>query len=220
MKAAIFRRAHEPLSIESVDIDGPAAREVLVRTVATGVCHSDLHFVDGDMPAGRRPMVMGHEGSGVVEAVGPEVTGFEPGDHVVACLSGFCGMCAQCLSGHPNLCTARYVSRPRGSDPRLSQDGDALVQFAELGSFAEEMLVHENSLVRIDPEIPLDVAALIRRPTGLRIRTRSSRARILCHRVTRRHEPRQEDEGQHHRPSRRGQDHPALRIEESASRGG
>ena len=98
MQAAIFRQPHEPLTIESVEIDTPGPREVLVRTVATGVCHSDLHLVDGDgrFPLGE-PYVLGHEGAGVVEAVGADVTYVAPGDHVVACLSGFCGMCAQCL---------------------------------------------------------------------------------------------------------------------------
>src|SRR5215469_10323555 len=113
MKAAIFRKVHEPLTIESVEIDKPWGREVLVRTAATGVCHSDLHVVDG---VGRfpldRPIVLGHEGAGVVEAVGAEVTTVKPGDHVVACLSGFCGNCPQCLSGHPNLCTGGIVTRP------------------------------------------------------------------------------------------------------------
>lgn len=161
MKAALFHKAHEPLSIESVDIDKPRDLEVLVRTVATGVCHSDLHFVDGDLPGARRPMVMGHEAAGVVEAVGQDVTTVKPGEHVVACLSGFCGTCAQCLSGHPNLCATRYVSRPRKDAPRLSQNGEGLIQFADVGSFAEQMLLHENSLVKIDPEIPLDRAALV-----------------------------------------------------------
>ncbi|MEM7253141.1 MAG: Zn-dependent alcohol dehydrogenase [Pseudomonadota bacterium] len=161
MKAAVFHKAHQPLEIEDVSIDKPQAREVLVRTGATGVCHSDLHFVDGDLPGGRRPMVMGHEAAGVVEAIGEDVRLVKPGDHVVACLSGFCGNCPQCLSGHPNLCTTRYVSRPRGTTPRLSQNGDGLIQFADVGSFAEQMLLHENSVVKIDPDIPLDRAALV-----------------------------------------------------------
>ncbi len=109
INAAVFRKVHEPLTIEAVDIDKPWGREVLVRTAATGVCHSDLHVVDGQ---GRfpldRPIVLGHEGAGVVEAVGAEVTAVKPGDHIVACLSGFCG-----------------------------------------------------SLVKIDPELPLDKAALV-----------------------------------------------------------
>jgi S-(hydroxymethyl)glutathione dehydrogenase/alcohol dehydrogenase len=162
MKAAVFRRVHEPLTIEAVEIDKPWGREVLVRTVATGVCHSDLHVVDG---LGRfpldRPFVLGHEGAGVVEAVGPDVTSVRPGDHVVACLSGFCGNCPQCLSGHPNLCTGGIVARPESASPRLSQKGAPFRQFLGISSYAERMLLHENSLVRIDPELPLDRAALV-----------------------------------------------------------
>ena len=162
MKAAIFRKVHAPLTIEDVDVDKPWGREVLVRTVATGVCHSDLHIVDG---LGRyaldRPFVLGHEGAGVVEAIGPEVTTVRPGDHVVACLSGFCGSCAQCLSGHPNLCVGGVVSRPETGVSRLSQKGEPFRSFAGIGSYAERMLLHENSLVKIDSELPLDRAALV-----------------------------------------------------------
>jgi S-(hydroxymethyl)glutathione dehydrogenase / alcohol dehydrogenase len=162
IKAAICRRAHEPLTIETVDIDKPWGREVLVRTVATGVCHSDLHVVDG---VGRfaldRPMVLGHEGAGIVEDVGAEVSAVRRGDHVVACLSGFCGACVQCLAGHPNLCTGGIVTRPDAAAPRLSQRGQPLRQFIGISSYAERMLLHENSVVRIDPELPLDRAALV-----------------------------------------------------------
>jgi S-(hydroxymethyl)glutathione dehydrogenase/alcohol dehydrogenase len=161
-KAAVFRKVHEPLTIESVDVDKPWGREVLVRTAATGVCHSDLHVVDG---IGRfaldRPIVLGHEGSGVVESVGADVTTLRPGDHVVACLSGFCGSCPQCLDGHPNLCTGGIVTRPDTGTPRLSQKGEPFRQFIGISSYAEKMLLHENSLVTIDPELPLDRAALV-----------------------------------------------------------
>jgi len=162
INAAVFRKVHEPLTIEAVDIDKPWGREVLVRTAATGVCHSDLHVVDGQ---GRfpldRPIVLGHEGAGVVEAVGAEVTAVRPGDHIVACLSGFCGNCPQCLSGHPNLCTGGIVTRPEAAAPRLSQNGQPLRQFIGISSYAEKMLLHENSLVKIDAELPLDKAALV-----------------------------------------------------------
>jgi S-(hydroxymethyl)glutathione dehydrogenase/alcohol dehydrogenase len=162
MQAAVFRKVHEPLTIESVDVDKPWGREVLVRTAATGVCHSDLHVVDG---IGRfaldRPIVLGHEGSGVVEAVGPDVTTVRPGDHVVACLSGFCGTCPQCLDGHPNLCTGGIVTRPDAGPPRLSQQGNPFRQFIGISSYAERMLLHENSIVKINPELPLDRAALV-----------------------------------------------------------
>ncbi len=162
MQAAVFRKVHEPLTIEAVDVDKPWGREVLVRTAATGVCHSDLHVVDG---LGRfpldRPIVLGHEGAGVVEAVGADVTTVRPGDHVVACLSGFCGACPQCLGGHPNLCTGGLVTRADSGPPRLSQNGQPLRQFIGVSSYAEAMLLHENSLVKIDPALPLDRAALV-----------------------------------------------------------
>ena len=160
--AAVFRAVGTPLTIETVTLDAPRGREILVRTVATGVCHSDLHVVDG---LGRfsldRPFVLGHEGAGVVEATGPDVTLFRPGDHVVACLSGFCGLCPQCLSGHPNVCTGGIVNRPPDAPARLSQAGQPFQSFAGIGSFAERMLLHENSLVKIDADIPLDRAALV-----------------------------------------------------------
>jgi S-(hydroxymethyl)glutathione dehydrogenase/alcohol dehydrogenase len=162
MQAAVFRKVHEPLTLESVEIDKPWEREVLVRTAATGVCHSDLHVVDGQ---GRwpldRPIVLGHEGAGVVEAVGANVTTVKPGDHVVACLSGFCGACAQCLGGHPNLCTGGAVTRPESAAPRLSQASGPVRQFIGISSYAECMLLHENSIVKIDADLPLDRAALV-----------------------------------------------------------
>jgi len=162
MQAAVFRKPFEPLTIEDVDIDAPRGHEVLVQTAATGVCHSDLHLVDGDgrFPIGE-PYVLGHEGAGVVEAVGDDVTYVQPGDHVVACLSGFCGTCEQCLGGHPNLCQAGSTVRATSATPRLSQNGERVVQGFGIASYAERMLLHENSLVRIDPEIPLDRAALV-----------------------------------------------------------
>ena len=92
MQAAVFHGAHEPLTIEEVEIDKPMAREIVVRTVASGVCHSDLHFVDGLYPL-RGPAVLGHEAAGVVEEVGELVNYVKPGDHVIACLSVFCGNC-------------------------------------------------------------------------------------------------------------------------------
>jgi len=162
MSAAVFRKAHEPLTIESIDVDKPARREVLVRTAATGVCHSDLHVVDGQSRYSTdRPFVLGHEGAGVVEAVGADVATVKPGDHVVACLSGFCGSCPQCLSGHPNLCVGGLVTRSDADPPRLSQNGQAFWPFAGIGSYAERMLLHENSVVKIDADLPLDRAALV-----------------------------------------------------------
>jgi S-(hydroxymethyl)glutathione dehydrogenase / alcohol dehydrogenase len=162
IQAAIFREVHQPLTVETIDIDEPGPYEVLVRTVASGVCHSDLHVVDGN---GRfdlsDPLVLGHEAAGIVEQVGDSVTTVKPGDHVVACLSGFCGSCEQCLSGHPNLCTTGIQARRAGEPPRLTQDGRKLTQFLNLGTYAEKMLLHENSIVKVDDDLPLDRVALI-----------------------------------------------------------
>ena len=120
-----------------------------------------------------------HEGAGVVEAVGRDVTTVRPGDHVVACLSGFCGTCEQCLAGHPNLCVGGAVNRAASAPARLSQRGLGLQQFAGIGSYAEKMLLHENSIVKIDRELPLDRAALVGcgvlTGVGAALRTRTGR---------------------------------------------
>ncbi len=161
MKAAVFHGPNQPLTIEQVQVDKPREREVLMRTVASGVCHSDLHFVDGLYPY-PAPAVLGHEGAGVVEAVGRDVNYVKPGDHVIACLSVFCGYCNECMSGHPNRCSNQQATqRPKGEPSRLSQDGKLIRQFANLSTYAEQMLVHENALVKITHDIPLDRAALI-----------------------------------------------------------
>ena len=160
MKAAMFRGPHQPLAIEDVDVDKPMSREVLVRTAASGVCHSDLHFVDGLYPY-PAPSVLGHEASGIVEAVGDQVTYVKPGDHVIACLSVFCGHCEQCLTGHPSRCRSQIGRRGREEPPRYTLNGQPVVQMANLGGYAEKMLVHENALIKIDNEYPLERAALI-----------------------------------------------------------
>ena len=160
MKAAVMRAIGEPLRIEDIQVDGPGRREALVRTAATGVCHSDLHVVEGSLPTAL-PTVLGHEPAGVVEAVGAEVRHVAPGDHVIGCLSAFCGACEYCLAGRPNLCEGEATMRRAGEPPRLSKDGEPIVQFVHLSAFAERMLVHENALVRIRRDVPLDRAALI-----------------------------------------------------------
>ncbi len=160
MKAAMFRGPNQPLTIEDVDIDQPMSREVLVRTAASGVCHSDLHFVEGLYPY-PTPSILGHEASGIVEAVGDQVTYVKPGDHVIACLSVFCGHCEQCLTGHPNLCRNPETQRGGNDKPRLSQKGQPVFQFLNVSGYAEKMLLHENALVKIPEDYPLDRAALI-----------------------------------------------------------
>jgi S-(hydroxymethyl)glutathione dehydrogenase/alcohol dehydrogenase len=159
MKAAVFHGAHQPLTIEEVDVAKPIGREVLVRTVGSGVCHSDLHYVDGFYPF-PAPAILGHEAAGIVEAVGPHVAEFKPGDHVIACLSVFCGRCAYCLTGRTHLCQSRPVRAPE-EPPKLSWKGAPVNQFANLSAYAEQMLVHENGLVKVRDDMPLDRAALI-----------------------------------------------------------
>ncbi len=161
MKAAVFRKVNEPLAIEEVEVDAPGPNEVRIRTAACGVCHSDLHIVQGVLPW-PPGAVMGHEAAGTVTAVGSAVTYVQPGDHVVACPSPFCGKCAKCLTGHPHLCAERgTLRRRRNQRPRLSGTGGALTQFADIGGYAEELLLHENAVVKIADAMPLDRAALI-----------------------------------------------------------
>jgi S-(hydroxymethyl)glutathione dehydrogenase/alcohol dehydrogenase len=159
MKAAVFQQVERPLDIEQIEIDEPRDREVLVRTIASGVCHSDLHFIEGLYPM-RTPAVLGHEAAGIVEKVGPNVREFQPGDHVIACLSVFCGQCERCLSGQTHLCRNRPTRGP-DEPSRLSKGGEPLTQFANIGSYAEQMLLHENGIVKIDRDIPFAQAALI-----------------------------------------------------------
>ena len=160
MKAAVFREVGKPLEIEEISIGKPGPREVLVRTAAAGVCHSDLHFVEGLYPA-QFPVVLGHESAGIVEQVGSDVSYVKPGDHVITCLSVFCGHCEHCLTGHMSLCANPETRRGRDEEPRLSKDATPINQFANLSSFAEQMLIHEHGLVKIREDMPLDRAALI-----------------------------------------------------------
>jgi S-(hydroxymethyl)glutathione dehydrogenase/alcohol dehydrogenase len=160
MKAAVMRAVREPLVIEEIQLATPGPREVLVRTAATGVCHSDRHVLEGSLP-NPVPIVLGHEPAGVVEAVGGAVEHVAPGDHVIGCLSAFCGTCEYCVAGRPNLCEGEATMRRPDEPPRLAKDGEPIAQFVHLSAFAERMLVHENALVRIRRDVPLDRVALI-----------------------------------------------------------
>jgi len=160
MKAAVLREVNHPLEIEDVQLGNPGPREVLVRTAAAGVCHSDLHFQNGSYPY-FLPTVLGHESAGVVEAVGSNVTYVQPGDHVITCLSAFCGHCEFCLTGHMSLCQEPELQRGVDEPPRLSTHGESIAQFLNLSSFAEYMLLHEHAIAKIRKDMPLDRAALI-----------------------------------------------------------
>lgn len=157
MRAAILESQPGPLVIGEISVDKPGPGEVLVRTVAAGLCHSDLHFMENLYPH-PCPAVLGHESAGVVEAVGEGVRAVRPGDHVITCLSAYCGACENCLTGRLSICTSKAgLVRPG----RLTRDGQPVHQFMQLSSFAEMLLVHEHAVVSIDKGMPLDRAALI-----------------------------------------------------------
>ena len=160
MKAAVLHEVNQPLQMEEIDVALPGPREVLVRTKASGVCHSDLHFVEG-LYTTTMPVVLGHEAAGIVEAIGSQVNYVSLGDRVICCLSVFCGQCERCTTGRPVLCSRTGLVRGQDESPRLSQGGASVTQFANLGAYAEMMLVHENSLVKIEQDIGFEQMALI-----------------------------------------------------------
>jgi S-(hydroxymethyl)glutathione dehydrogenase / alcohol dehydrogenase len=161
MRAAVLETSPGRLSILDVSIDKPGRGEVLVQTAAAGLCHSDLHFMEALYPT-PLPVVLGHESAGVVEAVGEGVTYVQKGDHVITCLSAYCGDCDYCLTGRLALCNNRgALERPTGAGSRINLNGEHVHQFMRLSSFGEQMLVHEHALVKINKDMPLDRAALI-----------------------------------------------------------
>src|SRR6478609_4540633 len=161
MKAAVLHEVNKPLVIEDVSLPKPGPREVLIRTAVAGLCHSDLHFMEGPYPH-PLPPGLGHESAGIVEQVGSDVTYVKPGDHVVTCLSVFCGTCDNCTTGRPVLCTDTTVKMLPGASNRLSwARPEKLNQFLNLSSFAEQMLVHENAIVKIRKDMHLELGAVV-----------------------------------------------------------
>ena len=161
MKEAVLIEAGKPLQIEQINIANPGPHEVLIRTAACGLCHSDLHFIEGTYPH-PLPAIPGHEAAGIVEAVGSEVRTVKVGDAVVTCLSAFCGHCEYCVTGRMSLCLGGETRRKPGEAPRLTRpDGSMVNQMLNLSAYAEMMLVHEHACVAINPEMPLDKASVI-----------------------------------------------------------
>ncbi len=162
MKAAVMREVNAPLEIEELEMDAPAPGEVVVKTVASGICHSDLSLLEGKIPL-EVPAVLGHEPAGIVEAVGEGVTSVEPGDHVISCISRYCGTCKFCTGGRTYLCTDELVGRWNGNSTPALRDssGNPVGQMVGLSSFAEKMLTAERSVVKIRDDVPLDRACLI-----------------------------------------------------------
>lgn len=161
MKAAVISEVKGAFDVLDIAIDNPAANEVLIDVKASGLCHSDLSVASNDMGF-PMPAVLGHEVAGIVTGVGSAVTSLEVGDRVVTSPVHSCGHCKGCRTGRPYQCRVpMHTSRPAGSTPRLSLNGQALTQFIGVGGFAEQVLVHENTVVKVPEAIPFDRAALL-----------------------------------------------------------
>ena len=166
MKAAILQELNKPLTIEQVELDDPKDREVLVKLVATGVCHTDIHCIKGDL-ATSLPVVLGHEGAGIVEKVGSAVTSVQPGDKVILTVAPYCGKCPACMMGVPTSCenypvTAMMMgSMPDGTKRLKRKNGEELSHFMAQSSFAEYAIVDESAAVKVREDAPLDVVCLL-----------------------------------------------------------
>ncbi len=165
IRAAVAFEAGKPLEIEEIDLDGPREGECLVRLAATGVCHTDAYTLSGSDPEGLFPSVLGHEGAGVIEEVGPGVRGLEVGDHVIPLYTAECRECKFCLSGKTNLCGRVRETQGRGLMPdgtsRLSLGGEMLHHYMGTSTFAECSVVPEVSLAKIRKDAPLDKVCLL-----------------------------------------------------------
>ena len=164
-RAAVARAAGQPLSIEEIDVAGPQAGEVLLRMVATGVCHTDAYTLSGDDPEGLFPAVLGHEGGAVVEEVGAGVSSVAVGDHVIPLYTPECGQCEYCLSGKTNLCQAIRTTQGQGLMPdgtsRFSANGETIFHYMGTSTFSEFTVVPEIAVAEINPAAPLDKVCLL-----------------------------------------------------------
>lgn len=164
-RAAVAWEAGKPLALEELDLDGPRAGEVLIRVVATGVCHTDAFTLSGDDPEGVFPTVLGHEGGAVVEEIGPGVTSVEPGDHVIPLYTAECRECKFCRSGKTNLCQAVRATQGRGLMPdetsRFSLRGTPIYHFMGTSTFSEYTVLPEISVARIRKDAPLEKVCLL-----------------------------------------------------------
>ncbi|MEY3287910.1 MAG: hypothetical protein RLZZ419_152 [Pseudomonadota bacterium] len=164
-RAAVAWKANSPLVIEDIDLQGPQYGEVLVRMVATGVCHTDLFTLSGDDPEGIFPTILGHEGGGIVEEVGAGVTTLQVGDHVIPLYTPECGVCKFCLSGKTNLCQAIRATQGKGLMPdgttRFSKNGTPIFHYMGTSTFSEYTVVPEISLAKINKAAPLEKVCLL-----------------------------------------------------------
>ena len=165
VKAAVAWEAGKPLEVEEIELAGPKAGECLVRLAATGVCHTDAYTLSGRDPEGLFPCVLGHEGAGVVEEVGPGVTSVAPGDHVIPLYIPECRECRYCVSGRTNLCVKLRATQGKGLMPdgtsRLSQRGRSIHHYMGTSTFAEATVLPEIALAKIRKAAPLDQVCLL-----------------------------------------------------------
>jgi S-(hydroxymethyl)glutathione dehydrogenase/alcohol dehydrogenase len=165
MRAAVAYEADRPLEVEEIELESPRAGECLVRLAASGVCHTDAYTLSGRDPEGLFPVVLGHEGAGVVEEVGPGVRSIQPGDHVIPLYTAECRECKFCLSGKTNLCVAVRETQGRGVMPdgtsRLSRGGRVIHHYMGTSTFGEYTVVPEVSLAKIRRDAPLDKVCLL-----------------------------------------------------------
>src|SRR5205807_3379663 len=188
IRAAVLEEFGAPLAVQDVELAPPKAGEVLVHLHACGVCHTDMYTASGADPSGYAPAVLGHEGAGVVEAVGEDVTLVAPGDHVVTLFSPQCGECVHCRSDRTNICLAIREEQNLGHLPdgttRLSRGGEPLRHFMGTSTFADHTVMPEIALAKVDPEAPLDRACLfacgLSTGLGAAIKTASVRAGSTC----------------------------------------
>ncbi len=164
-RAAVAWEKGQPLTIETIDVAPPKAGEVLVRIVATGVCHTDAYTLSGDDPEGLFPVVLGHEGGGIVEEIGAGVTSVKPGDHVIPLYTPECGVCKFCTSGKTNLCQAIRATQGKGLMPdgtsRFSLNGKQILHYMGTSTFSEYTVMPEIALAKINPKAPLDKVCLL-----------------------------------------------------------
>jgi len=164
-RAAVAWEAGKPLEIEEVDLGKPQAGEVLVQIVATGVCHTDAFTLSGSDPEGMFPVILGHEGGGIVQEVGPGVTSVKPGDHVIPLYTPECGACAFCKSGKTNLCQAIRVTQGKGLMPdgtsRFSKNGKPILHYMGTSTFSEYTVLPEIAVAKINPKAPLEKVCLL-----------------------------------------------------------
>jgi S-(hydroxymethyl)glutathione dehydrogenase/alcohol dehydrogenase len=164
-RAAVAIEAGKPLEIAEVDVQGPKDGEVLVRMVATGVCHTDAFTLSGDDPEGIFPSILGHEGGGIIEEIGAGVTSVKPGDHVIPLYTPECGECSFCTSGKTNLCQKIRVTQGQGLMPdgtsRFSLNGETLYHYMGTSTFSEYSVMPEISVAKINNEAPLDKVCLL-----------------------------------------------------------